>query len=344
MSDRKVTSLEVAARAGVSQSAVSRVFTRGASVSTRTREKVKSAAAELGYRPNAVARSLITGRSGLVGVVVTYLENQFYPSVLESLSRTLQLEGYRVLMFLAPNHEDNIDPTLEDILDHQVDGLVLADTALSSQLASRCRQSGIPVVLFNRTQYEDDVCSVAANNTEGGRQVAELLASAGYQRIAYLAGWQQASTQREREQGFLAGLESAGLELHARDCGEFDYARAQAATRRLMEKSPDIDALFVCNDHMAFAAMDVLRSELGVSIPDDVAVVGFDDVPMASWPAFDLTTVRQPADAMAKATVEALLEQISDPKAAAGQLTLDAPLIVRGSVATKSSRKIGAIQ
>lgn len=148
----KVTSIQVAERAGVSQSAVSRVFTPGASVSKKTAEKVRKAAKELGYRPNILARAMVSGRSRIIGLVVAYLENYFYPEVVEKLSNSLQERGYHVLIFMASQTTGNIDDVMEEILDYQVDGIILASVALSSDIATRCQQAGVPAVLFNRSQ------------------------------------------------------------------------------------------------------------------------------------------------------------------------------------------------
>ena len=145
MANDKVTSLEVAALAGVSQSAVSRVFTPGSSVSPKTAEKVRKAAEALGYRPNVLARSLKSGRSRIIGLLVAYLENYFYPEVVEKLSRDLQKEGYHVLVFLAPVTTVNVDQVVHEIMDYQVDGIVLASVSMSSDLAERCLATGIPV-------------------------------------------------------------------------------------------------------------------------------------------------------------------------------------------------------
>ncbi|MFN7191680.1 MAG: LacI family DNA-binding transcriptional regulator, partial [Rhodospirillales bacterium] len=146
----KVTSVEVARLAGVSQSAVSRVFTPGASASAKTAAKVRKAAEQLGYRPNVLARAMMTGRSRIVGVVVAYLENQFYPMALELLSRALQDRGYHILVFMAGNSTDKIAEVMAELLDYQVDGIITASVAMSNDLAARCSAAGIPVVMFKR--------------------------------------------------------------------------------------------------------------------------------------------------------------------------------------------------
>lgn len=331
MPNERATSLDVARRAGVSQSAVSRVFTPGASVSAKTAERVRQAAAELGYRPNVLARSLITGRSRVIGLVVAYLENQFYPQAIEKMSRLLQAEGYHVLMFMAGRGVENIDDVLQEILDYQVDGVVMASVSMSSELASRCQAAGIPVVLFNRSQDDDRLSAVTSDNSAGGRKVADFLIAAGHTRIGYIAGWEGASTQRDREAGFREGLKRAGLPLHAREVGQFNLEQAREAARRMFAEKDRPDAVFVANDHMAFAVMDVVRFELGLGVPKDVSIVGYDDVPLAAWPAYDLTTVRQRANAMVAETVKTVLERIEKPDMAPRRVAIDGPLVVRGS-------------
>ncbi|MET0429474.1 MAG: LacI family DNA-binding transcriptional regulator [Microvirga sp.] len=331
MANDKITSLDVARRAGVSQSAVSRVFTPGASASKSTAEKVRRAAAELGYRPNVLARSLITGRSRIIGLVVAYLENYFYPEVIERLSVALQEQGYHVLVFMASPTVGDVESVLQEILDYQVDGIVLASVSMSSSLAERCQSFGIPVVLFNRDQDDPRLSSVTTDNRAGGRELARLLASLGHRRIAYIAGFEGATTQRDRELGFREGLAEAGQELFARGVGNFVYGLAQDAARRMFDRATPPDAVFVCNDHMAFAVMDVLRHELGLRIPDDVSVVGFDDVPPAAWPAYALTTFRQRVNRMVAETVTTLIERIEAKSMEARRVQIDGMLIVRKS-------------
>jgi len=162
-----VTSAEVAALAGVSQSAVSRVFTPGASASAKTAEKVRKAAQELGYRPNVLARAMVSGKSRIIGLVVAYLENQFYPVALERLSNALQSKGYHILIFTATNSSDGMDAVIHELMDYQVDGIIAASVSMSSDLAAKARQANIPVVLFNRGQDEDGFSNVTSANVSG---------------------------------------------------------------------------------------------------------------------------------------------------------------------------------
>jgi DNA-binding LacI/PurR family transcriptional regulator len=334
-----VTSFDVARVAQVSQSAVSRAFTPGASVSELTRRKVLEAARKLGYRPNAHARSLITKRSRIIGVVLSYLGNLFYPAALERLAERLQRDGYHVLLFI--NHNANADELVAEILQYHVDGIVLAAATLSSGLARQCADASIPVVLFNRVMADDKrntVSSVRSDNVGGGRAVARYLAEAGHQRIAYIAGSEETSTNLERERGFREGLADAGLRIWARGVGNYDHEQARLVTRELFDVKGDRpDAVFVASDHMAFAVMDTLRFELGLRVPSDVSVVGFDNVPQADWGSYRLTTVEQPLDPMIEATVSLLQNHLRDDvMPPAENVVLPGVLVVRESSRQKT--------
>lgn len=334
-----VTSLDVARLAQVSQSAVSRTFTPGASVSEVTRARVEDAARKLGYRPNAIARSLITRRSRMIAVVMSYLDNQFYPVVLEKISQRMQRDGYHVLLFIADTRE--VDAVLSEILQYQVDGLVLASTSLSSALALRCADAGIPVVLFNRTVRESqNSSSVTSDNYEGGQLIARHLVETGHERIAFIAGMEDSSTNLDRERGFRDALIAYGRRCFARAVGNYAFEEAKLAARQLFSGPLDQrpDAVFVANDHMAIAVMDTLRMELGLRIPLDVSVVGFDDVRQAAWGSYQLTTVAQDADAMIEATARLLLDQI-DGKVQSSAVVLPVRLVVRGSTLRRNSLK-----
>lgn len=330
MANDKVTSAQVAALAGVSQSAVSRVFTPGASASPKTAEKVRAAADQLGYRPNALARGLITGRTRMIGLVVAYLDNQFYPIALELLSRALQERGYHILVFMAENATEKVAQVMGELLDYQVDGIITASVAISNDLTSRCAAAGIPVVMFNRGQDDARLTEVTSDNLAGGQRAAEFLLQGGHRQIAHVMGWQGSSTGRDRATGFARAMDAADIAPLAMIDGMYKRETASAVARDLFAGPVRPDAIFVGNDHMAFAVMDTLRFELGLSVPGDVSVVGYDDVPLASWPAYDLTTIRQPVRRMVDATIAALIAQI-EGDAAPRKLRIDGPLIVRGS-------------
>lgn len=321
--------MDVARLAQVSQSAVSRAFSPGASVSPAMRARVMQAAEALGYRPNALARAVISGRSRLIALLVAYLDNHFYPVVLELMSRALQARGYQVLLFLTETGGQ--DAVVQKMLQFQVDGIVMASAALSSSLAAECAATGTPVVLFNRTVPALPVSSVTSDNIEGARQLAHFLAAGGHRRIAFIAGQEDSSTSRDREAGFRQGLAEHGLAIARREVGGYSTAGAVAAAHRLMATTPRPDALFVANDHMAFAVIDLLRDAYALRLAHDISIVGYDDVPEAAWGGYDLTTVRQPAAEMVEATVAILLEQVEKRELHRRAAVLPSRLVVRGS-------------
>lgn len=327
----KITSIDVAQRAGVSQSAVSRVFTPGASVSKKMEARVRAAADDLGYRPNVLARSLITGRSRIIGLVVAHLDNSFYPDALEKLSAALQAKGYHILVFMAGNSGDDVDSVIHDLMDYQVDGIITASINLSGELTQRCRDAGLPVLLFNRGIEGSGLSSVTSANRVGGAAVANALLDAGHTRIATISGWMGASTGRDRRDGFVAALEARGAHVHAEADGLYARDTAAQMARAMMQGASPPDAIFVGNDHMAMAVMDTLRHEMGVSVPDDVSIIGYDDVPMAAWPSYNLTTLRQPVNRMVEATVDTMLDEIETGRAPGTRIEIEGELILRTS-------------
>lgn len=330
MKKRSVTSQQVAALAGVSQSAVSRCFSPQASIAPKTREKVLAAAKQLGYRPNSIARSLITRSSRTIAVVMSQLDNPFYAQMLDYAARLFQQHGYHLLLFMS-NDEEQSASVMGDILQSQADGILMLAATLSSSLAEECVERSIPVVMINRTVVFEGVSQVASDNYHGGYWVGELLAKRGYQRIAFIAGLPESSTSSQRRLGFLTALADHGRECWAEACGDYQFATAQAATRRLFAAAPFPDAIFAANDHMAVAVIDTLRAEMGLRVPEDVGVVGFDNMPIAAWPSYQLTTVQQPLQAMVTEATTLLLAQITSGQVAGENKVLPVVPVVRRS-------------
>ncbi len=272
------TAHDVAHHAGVSQSAVSRAFTAGASISAAMRARVMEAAQALGYRPNLIARSLITRRTGMVGIAIGNLSNHIYPAMLEALAMRLQAEGYHILLFSAPR-DGNADPALEQILRYQVDAVVLAATTVSSALADECRDAGIPVILFNRTSRSMDAASVTAANRQGAREIASLIAAAGHRRPAFIAGAPNTSTSQDRQTGFIEACAAYGLPAPLIEIGSYSDAGARRAMTALLARPAPPDAVFCASDQMAIAAMDVARHDHHLRVPQDISIIGFDDAP-----------------------------------------------------------------
>lgn len=329
MPETRITAEDVARKAGVSQPTVSRVFTPGARVSPDKVERVREAARELGYQPNTLARSLNTGRSHTIGIVLAYLQNPFYPEALQRLSEALSAEGYHVMVFFAANMAEEVDGVVENLLAHQIDGIILASVSMSNALTARLDALGIPFVLFNRGQEDPGIPAVTAANHAGGRLAGSFLAKGGHRQIAHIAGWQKSLNGRDRQAGFIDGLAAHGMTPFRIIDGRYDREMAIRATRTLFAGAETPDAIFVGNDHMAFAVLETLRTDLGLDVPGDVSVVGFDDVPMAAWKTYDLTTLRQPVSRMVGETVAMLLGMIDG--GARRRIEIESPLILRGS-------------
>lgn len=324
------TAHEVARLAGVSQSAVSRVFTPGASVAPATRDRVLAAAGELGYRPNLAARSLITRRSNIIGVVVPANGNPFYQRALERLSAAFATAGYRALLF-ATEQSAGADPILEDVLRYRVDALVLISTSFSSRFADECLQIGLPVVMFNRKSDSTAASSVTGDNRAGAGRIADFLVAGGHKRFAYLAGLAHSSTSRDREEGFVAGLDRHGVRRIQRESGEYSAEGAQRAARALLGAKRPPDAIFCANDHMALVALGVARAEFGLDPGNDISIVGFDNIDMARWPSFGLTTYSQPLDDMVARASRIVLRQLSGESVTRVKEVVAGELIVRTS-------------
>ncbi|MEM6741984.1 MAG: LacI family DNA-binding transcriptional regulator [Pseudomonadota bacterium] len=335
----KVTSVDVARHVGVSQSAVSRAFAPGPKhrgVSPETRARILAAADELGYRPNAMARSLVGQRSRIIAVLFSYLDNPFYAIALEKLCLALQAEGYHALVVMMPDTIEGTERTVSDLLGYQVDGIITASVELPSRLCLYCRDEGIPVVMFNRVQDDPTLASVTTDNVAGGRLAARKLVEDGHTRIALLAGWERASTNRDREFGFRAELSVHDAPLHARAVGHFHLGHTRTAISELAHLDAPPDAVFVANDYMALEALSALRHVHGVDVPGEMAVIGFDDVPRAALPEFDLTTVRQPLERMVENAVRVLVRSLDAPGDDAEHLALMPRLIARGSTRNRT--------
>ena len=321
------TAVDVARIAGVSQSAVSRAFTPGASVAPETRKLIRAAANKLGYRPNLVARSLITRRSNLVGVVVPGTENPFYGSALDELSFGLAKFGLKVLLF-STDPATGSDPVVDEVLNYRVDALVLISTTLSSHLSEECQQLGLPVVMLNRKTDSGSTSNVTGDNRRGSQLIAEFLLAAGHKRFAFLAGLEHSSTSRDREEGFMSKLVGGQVE---RRVANYNFSASEEATRSLLSARLRPDAIFCANDYMALAALGVAQFEFGLQPGRDISIVGFDDIEMSAWPQFSLTTYSQPVSQMVGLVIEVLRTHLSDPSAPSQRQVVAGELIVRGS-------------
>jgi len=307
-----VTSYDVAVKAGVSQSAVSRCFKPGASVAPSTRKRILAAANELGYASNAMARGLITRRSNLVAVIISNLTNLYYPEVLAELTQRLSQRDMRVLLF-ALKTEGDVEGVLDQIWRYQVDGCISA-VRLSDDQLRQFDKRGVALVLYNRTHPTLPVASVCCEFAGGEQLLVDGLVAAGRSRFAIIGGPEDSTVGEARLQGALARIAAAGLKGPPIARGDFSYDSGRKAFHQLRrDGATKLDAIISTNDVMALGAMDGARVDCGLQVPEQIAVVGFDGVAPATWASYQLTTVRQPVGRMTQAAVAMLLERIEDP-------------------------------
>ena len=324
-----VTSHDVARLAGVSQATVSRALSSTSSVAPATRAKVRAAMEQLGYVPHAGAQAMKTRRTNTIGVVLADLSNPFYVQLLDEVTRALDRAGQRVVIWntAGRSHGD----ALTAIREYAIDGLIFTTaTAESAELAYAVDHSR-PIVLINREVDGVDCDKVVSDNLAGARSVADLFVRHGRTDAAFIGGAAEATTARDRGLGFLDRMAELGHPVpeHRRFDGGFSHNASSEITRRLLVRADRPTALFCANDYMAFGAQDALR-DLKVS-PHECWVVGYDDVEMASWVSFSLTTVRQPTREMVIDSVTLLLARIRDPGLPPRRLSHPGTLLVRGS-------------
>jgi len=309
---QRTTALEVAEEAGVSLSAVSRVFTPGASVSARMRERVMAASQKLDYTPNVLARSLMTQQTKLVGVILANFSNPLYLTILGHMTRDMQQRGLRALLLNISN-EDDLESMAELVLQYSVDGLIVSAGAISPTITERCKKRNIPLIAFARRPKRGNLNVVCADNIAGGRLAAKQFIDAGHRSISFLAGPKTATTSLDRGRGFTSELKKVGLTLHSQVHASFyDYDAGAEAARQLLLVDDPPDAIFCASDMLAFAVLDVARDELSKNVPDDLSVIGFDDVNLSAGSAYNLSTIRQPVEAMVIDTLDILGRQIEN--------------------------------
>lgn len=324
---KPVTSYDVAKRAGVSQSAVSRCFTAGGSVSKVTRAKIMAAVDALGYRPNAIARSLITQRSNMVAIIVANIG--FHPEFTACLSRCFTARGLHVLLFTM-DHESDADRVVDQIWQYRVDGVIAAVRLPRSHVETFAKRK-MPLVFLNRYASDIPINSVCCDQIEGERLLVDGLLAAGHRRFGIIAGPSDSAVSAQRVEEAVRRLEQAGMRDVAIVEGEFDYDSGRRAMRALASNGTAPEAVICANDMMAIGAMDAVRFDLGLAIPDDVSIVGFDGLNQAYWASYNLMTIRQPVSAMVEAAVDMLMARVDSPGLATEKRMFSGELVRGGS-------------
>lgn len=322
---------DVADKAGVSRSAVSRAFTEGASVSPEMRRKVMKAAHELGYSPNALASSLTTGRTKLVGLVSNNFRNPFFLEVFDLFTRGLQKAGLRPLLV---NLSDETEPreSLRMMQQYSVDGVILASSTLPVGFARAFRDAGMPIVhAFGRFSGSPQVHVVGIDNVEAGRMAARTLAARGYRKVTFLTGPEAATTTQDRLQGFCEEM-ALHPEIETDVVYGAAYSFAAGRTKMLeLIKGKMAEAYFCGDDVLSIGALSALR-ENGIRVPEDVGIIGVNDMEMSGWELIDLTTIRQPIRPIIRSAIDLMASILYDPDAVPETRLFSCEIVERGTL------------
>ncbi len=307
-----VTLKEVAALAGVSRSAVSRAFTEGASVSAKTRLKVEKAARELGYRPNALASSLTTGRTKLIGLISNNFHNPIFLEVFDQFTRALQERGLRPLIV---NLTDETEPShsVQMLRQYSVDATIVASSTLPPSFAMAFHEAGVPVVhTFGRSATSPDVHVVGIDNIECGRMAARELLSRGYRKIGYLGGPEDATSAMDRYRGFIEETaKHPDLEVSYCFAGAYSFEAGREEMLRLLQDTP-AEAYFCGDDILSIGALSALKDH-GLQPGKDVGIIGLNDMEMSRWESINLTTIHQPIKQIITSSVDLIEEMLRQP-------------------------------
>ena len=326
-----VTAAEIAERAGVSRSAVSRTFTPGASVSEPVRARVLEAADELGYRVNRLARSLNHARSNIVGLVGADLQQPFHAECLASLSNALLEDGFQCMLLNAAHADRDLGILIERVLEYRVCAIVVMNGTPPSRIVKECVGNGVPVILVNKPMPGFAVDTVVADNAGGGRAAAEHLLAAGCRKLAVVSSAAQTASLLGRLQAFRDRAALAGVSVRVWQEGATDYAAGRKAALKLLAKN-NIDGVFCVTDLLALGFLDAARLDRGRRVPDDLSLIGFDDIPQAAWQAYQLTTFRQPVQLLTDQVMRVIRQRAETPASSRDVFTLPVSLVVRATV------------
>lgn len=337
MKNKKVTAMDVARLAGVSQSSVSRAFSKNTSISSKKKQLILETAEKLGYQPNAIARGLITNQSRIIGIVMRDIENPFYPEILKLFHEMLANKGYQV-MFIHSRNDEIQEDEVHHLIEYSVEGIIITDALLTSKAVEKFSRNGISVVLFNRYATHTKSNAVVCDNFVAGKEIGQYLLKKGHKHLAFISGHENTSTSIDRQLGFAESLKESGIDSFLIENGKYTYEGGFNAAKNLLAQKKRIDAIFVANDISAFGAMDYLKKQ-SISIPEEISVIGFDNVKMANWPSYSLTTWHQPINEMVEATIQFLFKLIDGSLDQSQIKTVEGHLVERNSVATRKNEK-----
>lgn len=325
------TVLDVAKRAGVSPMTVSRVVNGSGPVSAKLRARVEKALKETGYVPNSVARNLRTKRTDTIGLVMPDITNPFFTHVVRGMEVTAREAGLLLLLTNTDQRPDEEARVVSMLLQRQVDGMLAIPAGTCADTVRLCQDAGVPLVIVDRRPETPGSIDVVRADAEGGAyELGKLLAGLGHRHTAVVSGPEYVPTAVDRVAGFSKAVEEEGLPAPVVAYGDFSLESGRDMTQDLMRSRPRPTAIFAANNFLAIGAQHAIE-ELGLRVPEDVALVGLDDLPaeMVTFPF--LTVAAQPAEEMGRQAVELLLKRISEPAAAPEEILLPTELTIRRS-------------
>ncbi len=325
---RRVTAIEVARKAGVSRAAVSRAFSETAYLDAGKRELILQTAAELGYRPNALAASLQGNRTGLVAVIAGDLARQYDSAFVGELVSQLNAAGKWPIILGGP--DTLTEQSVRQVLSYPLDAMIVRGGSLNAAIFDDAAQLSIPVIFSGRVVEAPLVDSVCCRNEAGARLAVETLISKGRRKIGYIGGPSDWSSENERLAGVISALQDAGLALSAKANADYSLNGGRDAARALLSDT-NVDALFCANDAMALGALSAAKAIGQHHVPNTLSIIGFDDVPLAGLPEFDLTTLRNPVKRTVAQILRLLDARLADPTRKSEVVMISPELIERGT-------------
>ena len=341
----KVTVLEVARLAGVSMATVSNVLNRPNVVAAATKSRVLAAMQQLNFVPNSAARQLAAGRSRAIGLVVLDLTNPFFLEVARGVEDVASSAGYVVILFNSADSRDRETRSLSVLREQRVSGVLLSPVAARTELVEQMRAEGTRVVLLDRRGAATGECSVSVDDVLGGQAAGEHLIATGRRSLAFVRGGRHVRQYNDRERGIRSALRGAGLDdrslvvLHE----EMSVSGGEHAGERILREFANVDAVVCGNDTIA-AGVERALLKAAVRVPDDVALVGYDDVPLAKLITVPLTSMQQPMYEMGRSAAQLLLDEIEDSDHVHKRVSFNPSLVARSSSVgrpAKSTRRPG---
>ncbi len=325
-----VSAQEVAEKAGVSRSAVSRTFTSGASVSPKTRQKVLDAADALGYHVNHLARGLMRNESGIVCLIVSEIGTPYRSSLIRALTQQLQNSGKVAMLINTDRSDGSVDLALRQAIRYRADASIILSGLPDKSITDLCLKNGQRLVLINRDDDREGPLRINLDDEEAAARIATAFVRAGCKRLAFANSQAGTPSLMARERGFVAAAASLGMEVIVERFGHTGYEAGRVVAQQLLTRKERPDAVFCATDLLACGFMDAARHQFSMSIPGQVCVAGFDDIEQASWSSYQLTTFAQPVDTIAREAVSWLVEDGVEPESRSVRLHAD--LVWRTSI------------